>query len=103
MLRHQVVLIASLAQSNMKMILETLDLDYEQKEQLQNKLDKIGVAKVEKFVYLLNKYRCDISFIREIVLNSEDILTMDSEKLEYTIEAIVANDDIIEETLLDIL
>ena len=87
----------------MEQILLNLNFAREEVEQIKLELINTSVAKVERVVNLLLIKGCAKAFVREIILNRQDIFSMDLDKLEYTIEGILANNDNIEEILLDIV
>lgn len=67
--------------------------------QLSNLSEHVFIMKIQLF----NKYKCHNDFIKEIIIKRKDILYLDIDRLEYIFDAIIANNDIIEETLLEIV
>ena len=60
-------------------------------------------VKFIRVIAILKEYKCNIDFIKWIIINKKEIFEMDIDRLEYILDAISSNNDIIEETLLDII
>ena len=87
----------------MKEILSKLDFDREEIERIIPSFDNISLYQLESFIDLLMLYRVNKDYIKEILLKRKDLLNMDIDQLKYILDAILANHDIIEETLLEIV
>ena len=87
----------------MEEISKLLHLDNEEINWLYKDLEEIGFYNILKIINLLIKNGVDVVFIKEILFNQQRVLKMDYERIEYIIDSIIANDDIIEETLLELV
>ena len=87
----------------MKEILINIGFDLEDIDFLLEKLQTFGKYKVEKIVNLLTRYGCSKIFIKEIIINKNYIFSYDVDQLEYKLEAIVSNGELVEEVILDII
>ena len=87
----------------MEKLLKELLFDDHEIEWLLIDLDSIGYSKVERIISILIKSGCSSDYIKEILFNHKRIFDLDLERINYTIEAILSNGDIIEETLLELV
>lgn len=87
----------------MKDLLKELSFDMEEIEIFNKEFQNIPSFQIELIIRLLKKYGCHKEFIKHILINRKDLFLVDATRLEYIMEAIVANGDIIEETLLEIV
>jgi hypothetical protein len=65
--------------------------------------ERINTYNLEKFILLMKKYNCKNAYIRDLILNYSNILEVELDVLEYKLEAIVSNGDIIDEVLMDLI
>ena len=65
--------------------------------------EKINIYNLEKFILLMKKYNCKNAYIKDLILNYSNILEVELDVLEYKLEAIVSNGDIIDEVLIDLI
>ena len=87
----------------MEDILLSLGFDKEDINSLLFELDKYNTHVLRKNIDSLLRYNCNSGFIRYIVSNRNDVLSMDCDRFIYILDAIISNNDIIEETLLDLV
>ena len=87
----------------MKELLLGLGFDLEDIDGLLPVLNDIGVYRIERVVSLLNRYYCDACFIRDVVVNNRELFLMDFDRLEYILEAISSNGELVEDVLLTII
>lgn len=76
------------------------------KEDIDDLIDSINDNKILGFndkINVFKYYGCSNSFIKEIIMNRIDIFKIEQERLKYIFDAIISNNDIIEETILEIL
>ena len=82
-----------------------LKLGYD-KEDIDSLISKLSIYNsyiMKKNIDLFIRYNCSEYFIKEIINKRIDILVFDCDRLRYIFDAIIANNDIIEETLFDIV
>ena len=84
-------------------LLLELGFDKEEIDSILSTIDITYENNIKNIVYMLKRYGCNISFIREIFKNRIDVFYKDKDVLQYKLEAILANGDIIEDIFLDIL
>ena len=87
----------------MEDVLLSLGFDKEDINGLLYELDKYNSYILKRNIDSLLRYNCDNGFIKYIVSNRSDVLSMDCDRLTYILDAIISNNDIIEETLLDLV
>ena len=87
----------------MEDLLRVLGCDPDEIEWILKDFKDKNIATVESALNLLIRYQCDKDFVKYIIFNHKSIFDMDLERIEYIIEAILSNGDIIEETLLELV
>lgn len=87
----------------MKETLKLLNFDAEEIEKITMSLSNVTLLQFNQIINLFYKYKCDKNFIKEVIISRKDIFEYDVIRLEYIFDAIISNNDIIEETLLEII
>lgn len=87
----------------MKKTLKSLNFDAEEIDEITFSLSNVTLLQFNQILNLFYKYKCDRNFIKEVILSRKDIFEYDVMRLEYIFDAIISNNDIIEETLLEII
>lgn len=87
----------------MNNVLFEIGFDREDVEDIMQLINHNEILNLERKIELFKHYGCSNEFIREVLISRIAIFKMEEEKLNYIFDAIRANNDIIEETILDIL
>lgn len=87
----------------MEELLKVLDCDLDEIEWIMNDLKDENITKIENIIKILLKNQCNKDFIKEVIFNHKRLFKLDLERINYIIEAILSNGDIIEETLLELV
>ena len=87
----------------MKNILVDLGFDAEDVDLFIGRLESYGKHKVEKIISLLYKYGCTKFFVKQLMSENVSVFSLDADMLEFKLEAIISNGDLIEDVLLDVI
>ena len=84
----------------MDYIYKELKLDKEDIDLLYDIIKNYPISKIESVYSLLKKYNCSIDLIKELFFNEKyHIFDYEIDRLKYFFDAIISNNDIIEEMI----
>jgi len=87
----------------MKELLMDINLSIEEIEMLKDNLENIGCYKLEKVINVFKQNHCSNNFIRELIINRQEVFDMDIDRIILLIEAILANGDLIDEVFFELI
>ena len=87
----------------MKQVLLDLQFSMEEIEGIEEIVNVIGNYKLERVIHLFKMNNCSNAFIRELIINKRDVFEMDFDKLSFMVESILANGELIEEVILELI